>query len=78
MNAKRLIVTLATLLVAMQSAARAADVQWDHKKGESLSCTVDGQTLWSYHFSAKDNVPYIHPLSVPGGQKNKMLSARSM
>jgi hypothetical protein len=46
---------------------RTGEVCWDHVKGSLLSLIVGDQTLWTYHYAAKDNVPYFHPVNVPGG-----------
>lgn len=66
----RKMVTLLALLqfvvLAQAQPAPAADVRWDHRKGEQLSLILDGKPLWTYHYSAKD-VPYFHPVSLPGG-----------
>lgn len=73
MNGKRieriallLALLLSIVLPAMRCAA-ATDVRWDHQKGTQLSVILDGKTLWTYHYAAKDNVPYFHPLNLPGG-----------
>lgn len=63
---RRMALLLVVLMPAAQSAP-AADVRWDHQKGTRLSLILDGQTLWTYHYAAKDNVPYFHPVSLPGG-----------
>lgn len=63
----RVAMIFASVLLGIQSLARAADVRWDHQKGTQLSLILDGQTLWTYHYAAKDNVPYFHPLRLPGG-----------
>jgi hypothetical protein len=69
MNGKllaRLAPLLAIMVVPIQH-LMAADVQWDHREGEQLSLVVDGQTLWTYHYAAEKNVPYFHPVNLPGG-----------
>ena len=58
---------LMIVLLFTPQAASAADVRWDHQNGTSLSLVLDGQTLWTYHYAAQDNVPYFHPVSLPGG-----------
>jgi hypothetical protein len=60
-----------TIMQAYQLAHRqdasAANVRWDHQKGSQLSLILDGKPLWTYHYAAKDNVPYFHPVNLPGG-----------
>ncbi len=53
--------------MAQSSSGPAAGVHWEHRKGEQLSLILDAQTLWTYHYAAKDNVPYFHPVALPGG-----------
>ena len=62
----RHIALVSAFLVAAGSAL-AADIKWDHQESDHLSLILDGQTLWTYHYAARDNVPYFHPVNVPGG-----------
>src|SRR6476659_8236432 len=67
MPATRFIPIALLLVLTWTHHASAADVRWDHQKGASLSLILDGQTIWTYHYAAKDNVPYFHPVALPGG-----------
>ena len=60
-------ILLSAVLWTMTGRASAAEVRWDHQKGTSLSAVLDGNTLWTYHYAAKDNVPYFHPVNLPAG-----------
>lgn len=60
-------ILLSALLLTIAAKSPAADVTWDHQKGTSLSALLDGKTLWTYHYAAEDNVPYFHPVNLPGG-----------
>lgn len=61
------IVLLLVVMVCAVRSTHAGDVRWDHRKGEQLSLILDGQTLWTYHYAAGNNVPYFHPIALPGG-----------
>jgi len=63
----RMLFALAAVVALTPVSTRAAEIIFDHHKGESLSMFVDGKTLWTYHYAAKDNVPYFHPVNLPGG-----------
>ncbi|MEO6436405.1 MAG: PmoA family protein [Tepidisphaeraceae bacterium] len=63
----RIALSLLLLLMSGVQIAPAAEVRWDHQEGSSLSLIFNDQTLWTYHYAAKDNVPYFHPVSLPGG-----------
>ena len=68
MNWKRMVgITLLPVLVVLTGGTKAADVQWDHREGTQLSLVLDGETLWTYRYAARDNVPYFHPVRLPGG-----------
>ena len=67
MRATRFTSIALLVVLSLLHHASAADVRWDHQKDTSLSLILDGQTIWSYHYAAKDNVPYFHPVSLPGG-----------
>jgi hypothetical protein len=41
--------------------------EWKHDPGRELALVADGTTVWAYHFASKDNWPFFHPLSLPGG-----------
>ena len=58
---------LTVLLTCTSTATFAAQITYDHRTGEQLSMLVDGKTLWTYHYAAKDNVPYFHPVNLPNG-----------
>ncbi|HEX8521112.1 MAG TPA: PmoA family protein [Tepidisphaeraceae bacterium] len=67
MNGRCAVVVLLGLTALLSEQLRAGDVKWDHHKGESLSCNLDDKPLWTYHYAAKDNVPYFHPVNIPNG-----------
>jgi len=53
--------------VVFVGAAARATYEWKHDPGLALALLADGKPVWVFHFAPKDNWPYFHPLSLPGG-----------
>jgi len=62
-----LLLPLALSTTASASTSASANIIWDHQPGKSLSALLDGKSLWTYHYSADNNVPYFHPVNLPNG-----------
>lgn len=62
---KRLLGLFVVAVIA--GAAAPAKYEWKHDPGRELALLADGKPVWVFHFAVKDNWPYLHPLSLPGG-----------
>lgn len=38
-----------------------------HEEGKSLSCVLDGKTLWTLNYAKEEEKPYFHPLCLADG-----------
>jgi len=57
--------TAAMGLVLMHSAWAGSRLQ--HEEGKSLSCLLDGKTLWKLNFAKEEGKPYFHPVCLADG-----------
>jgi hypothetical protein len=56
---------LAMAAMLMHSAWAGSRLQ--HEEGKSLSCVLDGKTLWTLNHAKEEGKPYFHPVCLGGG-----------
>jgi len=52
-------------LLLVQAASAGSKLQ--HEKGKTLSCLLDGKTLWTLSYAKEEGKPYFHPVCLADG-----------